>query len=147
MVPRPPKATRSATLFPHTTLFRSRLAKDVEEAAERLRADGHRYLRAGVGDGLAAGRAVGRVHGDRADGVLAEVLRDFEDEPVAVVVGFERVQNRGELTGELDVEDGADDLCDAARGGAGACSLRRRGILRRSSICRGGLLCGVLLFC
>src|SRR3546814_19451608 len=110
MVPRPPKATRSATLFPHTTLFVDRLANDVEDAAERLRADGHRYLRAGVGDGLAAGPAVGRVHRARADGVLAEVLRDFEDETVAVVVGFERVQTRGGLTGDLAVDDGADDL-------------------------------------
>src|SRR3546814_14944489 len=90
--------------------------------------------------------AVGRVHRDRADGVLAEVLRDFEDETVAVVVGFERVQNRGELTGELDVDDGAADLCDAARGGAGACSLRSRGLLRRRSLGRGGLLGGGLLF-
>src|SRR3546814_4622104 len=76
----------------------------------------------------------------------SDVCSSDLDETVAVVVGFERVQNRGELTGELDVDDGADDLCDAARGGGGACSLRSRGLLRRSSLGRGGLLGGCLLF-
>ena len=43
---------------------------------------GHRDGRAGVLDRHAAHQAVGRVHGDAADGVLAEVLRDLDDEVV-----------------------------------------------------------------
>ena len=74
-----------------------RLADDVEDAAERLRADRHADLRAGVGHVLAAGQALGRVHRDGADGVLAEMLRDFEHEAVAVVVGLERGQDRRQL--------------------------------------------------
>ena len=91
-----------------------RLTDDVHDAAERLRTDRHADLRAGRVDRLAAGQAVGRVHRDGADDVLAEVLRDFEDEAVAVVVGLERGQDRRQLAFERDVDDGADDLGDAA---------------------------------
>ena len=87
-----------------------RLADDVHDAAERLRADGHADLRAGRVDDLAAGEAVGRVHGDRADDVLAEVLRDLEDQAVAAIVGLERREDRRKLAFEGDVDDGADDL-------------------------------------
>ena len=59
---------------------------------------------------LAAGQAVGRVHRDRADGVLAEMLRDFEHEAVAVIVGLERREDRRQLAVERHVDDGADDL-------------------------------------
>ena len=91
-----------------------RLADDVHDAAERLGADGHADLRAGGVHRLAAGQAVGRVHGDGADDVLAEVLGDFEDQAVAVIVGLERGQDRRQLAFERDVDDGADDLADAA---------------------------------
>ena len=79
-------------------------------------------LRAGVGHLLAAGQALGRVHRDRADGVLAEMLGDLEDEAVAVVVGLERGQDRRQLAVERHVDDGADHLADAADivGGAAA---------------------------
>src|SRR3546814_3800466 len=78
----------------------------------------------------------------------------FEDEAVAVILGFQRVQNRGQGAGELDVDDGADDLGDAARGGAsGRCLLKSGGLLRRcgflggSLLCRGGCGCHGLLPC
>ena len=63
---------------------------------------------------VAADEAVGGVHGDGADGGLAEVLGDLEDEALAVVVGLERVQDLGQVVLELDVDDGADDLGDLA---------------------------------
>ena len=93
---------------------------------EALGADGHRDGAAGVADGHAADQAVGRVHGDGADGVLAEVLRDLEGEVVlgardAGVRQLEGVQDLGQLAvGELDVDDGADDLDDLAVSGRGA---------------------------
>ena len=91
-----------------------RLADDVHDPAERHRADRHADLRAGVGDLLAAGQALGRVHRDRADGALAEMLRDLEDEAVAVIVGLERRQDRRQLAVERHVDDGADHLADPA---------------------------------
>src|SRR5690606_23540337 len=63
-----------------------RVANDVEDATKRLRTDGDRNLRAGVDHRLPAGQAVGGVHRNGANGVLAEVLRDFKDKAAAVVV-------------------------------------------------------------
>ena len=48
-----------------------RLADDVDDAPERLVADGHRDRRARVDDLLAAHETFGAVHGDRAHRVLA----------------------------------------------------------------------------
>ena len=92
-----------------------RLADDVDDAAEHFRADRHGDRRAGVGDRLAANQTFGRVHRDGADGVLAEMLRDFEHEALAAVVGLERVQDRRQVIVERNVDDGADDLADACR--------------------------------
>jgi hypothetical protein len=61
---------------------------------------------------LAAGQAVGRVHGDGAHGVFTEVLGDFEHQAVAVVVGFQRREDRRQFAFEGHVDDGADDLAD-----------------------------------
>ena len=83
---------------------------------ERLVADRHRNRRAGVGDFLAAHQAFGRVHGDGAHGVFAQMLRDFEHEAIAVVRRLQRVQNLRQMPVELHVDDGADDLGDAPRG-------------------------------
>ena len=55
-----------------------------------------------------------RVHRDRAHGVLAEMLGDFEHQAVALVVGLQRVQDRRQMAVELHVDDGADDLGDAS---------------------------------
>ena len=91
-------------------------ADHVHDAPERALADRHRDRLAGVSDLLAAHQALGNVHGDAAHGVLAELLGDFEHELVAVVVGHQRVENRRQVAVELDVDDGADHLGDAAGG-------------------------------
>ena len=57
-----------------------RLAEQVEDAPERDVADRHRDRAAGVDDLHAAREAVGGVHGDRADAVVAEVLLHLADE-------------------------------------------------------------------
>ena len=62
-----------------------RLADDVEDAAEALRADRHRDRAAGVLHVHAADEAFGRVHRDRAHRAFAEVLRDLEREVVGLV--------------------------------------------------------------
>ena len=103
-----------------------RVADDVEDAAEALGADGHHDGRAGVAHRHPAYEAVGRVHRDRADGALAQVLRHLEGEVVlgvrdAGVGHLEGVEDLRQLAvGKLDVDDRADDLDDLAeaRGGA-----------------------------
>ena len=62
----------------------------------------------------ATNQTLGRVHGDRAHGVLTQMLRHFQNQAVAVVVGFQRVQNRRQIAIELNVDDGTDDLSDLA---------------------------------
>ena len=89
---------------------------------KRRRADGDADLRAGVGDFLPADEAVGGVHRDGADGVLAEVLRDLEDEAAVLDARFERAQDRRQIGVELHVNDRADDLrhaADVVGGGGG----------------------------
>ena len=91
-----------------------RLADDVDDAAEHLRADGNHDRITGVDHRLAAHEALGGVHRDGADRVLAEMLRDFQNETLAVVVGLQRVHDLRQVVGELHVHDGADDLGDLA---------------------------------
>ncbi len=66
----------------------------------------------------AAREAVGRIHRDRADPVLAEVLLHFEHERVeAFALDDERVEDVGHALGrKLGVNDGADDLDDLSGG-------------------------------
>ncbi len=90
-----------------------RLADHVNDAPERLGADWHGDGAAGVGDLLAPHQALGRIHGDGAHGVLAQVLRDLEHQARAVVLGLERIEDRRQLIVELHVDDGARDLVDA----------------------------------
>ena len=79
---------------------------------------------AGVDHRLAAGQALGGVHGDGAHGVLAQVLGDFQHQaeglagPLVGVGGLQRVQDRRQVALELDVDDGADDLHELAGGDA-----------------------------
>ena len=93
--------------------FVDRLADHVHDAPERLVADRHRDRLAGIGDVLAAHQTLGRVHGDGADGVLAEMLGDLEHEALALVLGLERVENFRQMPVELHVDDGAHDLANA----------------------------------
>ena len=96
-----------------------RFAEQVEDAPERGLADGHRDRAAGV-DRLGPTRqAVGGVHRDRPDAVVAEVLLDLADKQLATGLGAhalgllgrrgrragnrDRVVDLGQFVGEDDV--------------------------------------------
>jgi len=114
----------------------------------------HRRFNSRDGDGRTSVGSLGTtdqtlstVHGNAPHDVLAEMLRDLEDELLAIFDGLKRVENGGELLGiELDcrprqlhvggscpqgrveatelltIDDGTDDLVDLAvtnTGGAG----------------------------
>ena len=104
----------------HRAGFIDRLADDVDDAAERAGADRHHDRLAGVGDFLTADQTLGGVHRDGAHRGFAEMLRHFEHQTVAAVLGLDRVQNGGQMSLELHVDDGADDLRDAS-GLVGGC--------------------------
>src|SRR3546814_1900186 len=83
MTRRPPRSTRTDTLFPCTTLFRSLRQRSPEQALERMRHD----------DGPAAG--VGQHRGDRGQHFLAAF-------GVAIAVGQRQVASAGDRHGVED---------------------------------------------
>ena len=87
-----------------------RLADDVHDAPERAGTDRDGDRQAGVLHGLTAHQALGRVHGDAAHRGFAEVLRHLEHEARAAIVRLERVQDRGQMPLEMNVDDRADHL-------------------------------------
>ena len=93
--------------------FIDRLADHVHDAAERAGADRHHDRAAGVGHLAAAHQTLGGVHRDGAHRGFAEMLGDLEHQTVVAVLGFDRIENRGQMSFELHVDDGADDLGDA----------------------------------
>src|SRR5690606_29793929 len=90
--------------------FVHRLADNIHNPAQGRFADWHDDRAARVRHGLSANETFGGVHGDGAHGVFAQVLRDFQNQAVAVIVRLERIQNGGKLTVELHVDDGARNL-------------------------------------
>ena len=114
---------RPALLDLRAVLLVDRIAEDVPDAAERDRADRHGDRLAGVEDVETAGEAVGRVHGDGAHTVVAEVLLDLRHElavlprdgdPQRVVDGWQRAAVEG------GVDDDAADLDHLAAGRDGS---------------------------
>ena len=69
---------------------------------------------AGVDHFLAAHHAVGAVHGDAADGALAQFLRDFQHQGAVVDLGVQRVLDERQFAVELHVHDRAQDLGHAS---------------------------------
>ena len=55
----------------------------------------------------AANQTLGRVHRDGANSVFTKMLCNFQNQTVAVVVAFQRVQNGGQMAVKLNVDDSA----------------------------------------
>jgi peptide chain release factor 1 len=74
----------------HRAPLVDRLSDHIEDAPERCRPHGDPDLRTGIDDFLAADAAVGRIHGNGAHHVFAEMLGDFQHQKPALDTGFER---------------------------------------------------------
>ena len=105
---------RGALGVHHVTGFVDGFAGDRHDAAERARTDRNRDRRTGVFHFSTALEAFGGVHGDRADGVLAEVLGNLEDERLAVIGGFKGVEDVRQTAFEFNVHNSARYLGNAA---------------------------------
>ena len=97
-----------------------RLAEHVQDPAERLRTDRDGDRGAEILGDHAALHAIGRLHRDGADAVLAQVLLDLGDDVdlprlLGVCLDAQGVVNlRKAARLELDVDDGTNDLDDAS---------------------------------
>ena len=112
-------------------LLVDRLADHVPEPAEGHVADGHRDRRTRVDHVRAAGEAVGRVHGDGTNAIVAEMLLHLGDHRRGAAVRAGHVDpQRGVDLRQAIREDGVDDdaldLDDRA-------DVRRAGRLRHDS--------------
>ena len=104
----------TAFLVRHRTGLVDRLSDDVDDAAERAVPDRDRNRQPGIGNLLSADETFARIHGNGAHGRFAEMLGDFEHQAIAVIVRLQRIENRGQISLELHIDDGADDLGDVS---------------------------------
>ena len=91
-----------------------RFAEQVEDATERLLADWDRDRAVRVGNGNATGKAVGRVHCDCADAVVAELLLHFADQRFTAQLDRDGVVNLRQRAREGSLNDDSLDLFDAS---------------------------------
>lgn len=85
------------------------LANDVHDASQGFSSDWDSDGGSGVGDLLSADQTFGTVHSDGADGVLSQVLGDFQDQASLTALDFESVQDWWKVVIELHVNDGTND--------------------------------------
>mmetsp|Transcript_38152 Transcript_38152/g.64102 ORF Transcript_38152/g.64102 Transcript_38152/m.64102 type:complete len:379 (-) Transcript_38152:39-1175(-) len=88
------------------------LANHVHNAAEGSTSHGNPDGRTGGNDTLSTGEALSGLHRNGAHGVLSEMLGNLEHDALVVALHLERVQDVGQLTIELHVYDGTDNLGD-----------------------------------
>ena len=99
----------------HRSAIVDRIAQQIEHAAQRCLADGHRHRTAGVDHFHAANHAVGTGQSDAPHAAAAQVLLHFAGEVNfgPLHVGIDRdgvIDLRQMVFGKLHVERGADDL-------------------------------------
>merc|ERR1719167_419009 len=102
------------------TSFVNGFSDDVDDTSEGSGSDWDGDGSAGVDAALSADETFGTVHGDGADGRLAKMLGDLEDETRVAILDLQGVEDRRQVAIELHVDDGADDSDDLASGSSGS---------------------------
>jgi len=110
------------------------LADDVDDSAEGGGADWHHNWVASVQNCLAANDSLGGIHSDGSDGVLAQMLGDFEDQSVLTALHLEGVQNWWSVIVELDVDDWTNDGRDAAGKAGGITNTVSDNLIEHASV-------------
>ena len=96
------------------------LADHVDDSAESFVTDGHLNGGTSVLNGLATHETLRGVEGNGAHVVATQVLGDLEHEAVLSALDFESIHDRGQVTLELNVDDGTNDLVNLSSGRAEA---------------------------
>mmetsp|Transcript_19812 Transcript_19812/g.50669 ORF Transcript_19812/g.50669 Transcript_19812/m.50669 type:complete len:478 (-) Transcript_19812:230-1663(-) len=102
------------------------LSNDVNDTAKGLLAYGNLDGGAGVNYALATDKTVSGIHSNSPHGVFSKMLGNLKNESHVVVLNLKGVQDGGELTIELNIDDGTNNLRYTARGaggGGGLCSI------------------------
>jgi hypothetical protein len=95
------------------------VSDDVDDATEGFGSDGDHDGVSCVEDGLASDKTLGTIHSDGPDGVLSEMLGNFEDELGDMVLHNKGVEDFGESIIELDIHNGTNDGNDLSVGDSG----------------------------
>ena len=104
-----------ATLFlTDWTTFIDWLTDDVHDATKCGFTNWHSDRAVSVSHSLTANEAFCGVHRNCANSVFAKVLGHFEHQLLAVVIGFNRVQDLWQVIVELNIYNGANHLGDFA---------------------------------
>jgi len=90
--------------------FINGLTNNVDNSAKGLGTDGDKNWVASVSDGLTTDETFSGVVFDGTHIVSTEMLGDLEDESVRDTLNFKGVKNWGELSLELNVDDGTNNL-------------------------------------
>ena len=94
--------------------FVNGFADNVQNTTKGRVSNGHHDRAASIVNRLPPYQTFGRVHRNSTNGVFTKVLCDFKDQPVAIVVCFQSVQDFRQVVGELNVDNGTDHLRDFA---------------------------------
>ena len=90
------------------------LTNDVDDAAESTSANGHLNGSASVNDTLASDETLSGIEGNGAHVVTTQMLGDLQHESAIDALDLEGVENGGQVTLELHIDDGTNDLRDLA---------------------------------
>mmetsp|Transcript_8345 Transcript_8345/g.16061 ORF Transcript_8345/g.16061 Transcript_8345/m.16061 type:complete len:394 (+) Transcript_8345:943-2124(+) len=94
------------------TLLIDGLTNDVHDTTKGTTANGDLNGGASVNDLLAADKTVSGVHSNAADSVVTHMLGNLENEANTVALNLKGGKDRGELTIEANIDDGANNLAD-----------------------------------
>lgn len=86
------------------------LSNHVDDPSQGLGAHGDLDRVSSVQNLLAPDQALGGIERDGPDVAAAEMLGDLKDESVLSALDLKRVENRGQLSVKLNVDDGTDNL-------------------------------------
>ena len=95
-------------------------SNDVHDSSESLGADWHHDGVSSVGHTLSSNETFSRVQGDSSNVVSSKMLGNLENESVFGSLHLEGVQDWWEVSFELHINDGSNDLGDLSNGGRSA---------------------------
>ena len=86
------------------------ISNDVHDSAESFGSDGDTDGCSGINYFLASDQPFGGIHGNGSDSRITQMLGNFEDESASDSFDFKGIEDGRDVSFELHVHDGTDDL-------------------------------------